>query len=84
VGFLPEKDTDEEVRHMSEAGMDWRAILVSLTSAPARRMKDTARGALAVGAPADLVLVVGDPRADVQALTRVRGTWVSGKSVFSR
>ena len=84
VGFLPEKDTDEEVRHMSEAGMDWRAILVSLTTAPARRMKDTARGALAVGAPADLVLVEGDPRADVQALTRVRGTWVAGKSVFSR
>ncbi|HZW90207.1 MAG TPA: amidohydrolase family protein, partial [Myxococcaceae bacterium] len=84
VGFLPEKDTDEEVRHMSEAGMDWRAILVSLTTAPARRMKDTARGSLAVGAPADLVLVEGDPRADVQALTRVRGTWVAGKSVFAR
>lgn len=84
VGFLSEKDTDEEVRHMSEAGMDWRAILVSLTTAPARRMKDTARGGLAVGAPADLVLVEGDPRAEVQALTRVRGTWVAGKSVFSR
>jgi len=84
VGFLPEKDTDEEVRWMADAGLDWRAILVSLTAAPARRMKDPARGALSVGAPADLVLVDGDPRADVQALTRVRGTWVAGKSVFSR
>jgi imidazolonepropionase-like amidohydrolase len=84
VGYIPEKDADEEVGRMAGAGMDWRAILVSLTSAPARRMKYTARGALRVGAPADLVLVEGDPRADVQALTRVRGTWVAGKSVFAR
>jgi imidazolonepropionase-like amidohydrolase len=84
VGFLSEIDTDEEVGWMAAAGLDWRAILVSLTTAPAQRMKDTARGVLAVGAPADLVLVDGDPRTDVQALTRIRGTWVSGKSVFSK
>ncbi len=84
VGFLPEKDTDEEVGWMAGAGLDWRAILGALTTAPARRMKDTARGVLAVGTPADLVLVDGDPRAEVQALTRIRGTWVAGKSVFSR
>ena len=47
-------------------------------------MKDGQRGALKVGAPADLVLVEGDPRADVQALTRVRETWVAGKTVFTR
>jgi len=84
VGFLPEKDTDDEVKWMAEAGLDWRAVLVSLTTAPARRMKDSARGTLSVGAPADLVLVDGDPRADVQALTRVRGTWVAGKSILSK
>jgi imidazolonepropionase-like amidohydrolase len=84
VGYIPEKDADEEVGRMSRAGMDWRAIVVSLTSAPARRMKDASRGALAVGSQADLVLVDGDPRADVEALTRVRATWVAGKSVFSR
>jgi len=84
VGFLSEKDTDEEVGWMAGAGMDWRAILVSLTTAPARRMKDTARGVLGVGAPADVVLVEGDPRASVEAITHVRETWVAGKSVFSR
>jgi len=84
VGFLSEKDTDEEVRWMAAAGLDWRAILRSLTSAPARRFKDTSRGAIRAGAPADLVLVDGDPRADVEALSRVRQTWVAGKSVFSR
>ena len=84
VGFLSEKDTDEEVRWMREAGLDWRAILVSLTTAPARRMKDTARGVLAVGAPADLVLVEGDPRANVESFTHVRETWIAGKSVFTR
>jgi imidazolonepropionase-like amidohydrolase len=84
VGFLPEKDTDEEVRWMAAAGMDWRAILVSLTSAPARRMKDTNRGTLGVGSPADLVLVQGDPRASVESFTHVLQTWIAGKSVFAR
>ena len=84
VGYIPEKDADEEVGRMAGAGMDWRAILVSLTSAPARRMKDSTRGTIRVGTPADLVLVEGDPRADVEALTRVRSTWVSGRSVFTR
>ena len=84
VGYIPEKDADEEVGRMAGAGMDWRAILVSLTAAPARRMKDGTRGALALGGPADLVLVDGDPREEVQALARVRQTWVAGKSVFAR
>ncbi len=84
VGYIPEKDADEEVGRMAGAGMDWRAILVSLTSAPARRMKDGTRGSLAVGGPADLVLVDGNPEVDVQALTRIRQTWVAGKSVFAR
>ena len=84
VGYIPEKDADEEVGRMAGAGLDWRAILASLTSAPAHRMKDGTRGALAAGAPADLVLVDGDPRSDAQALTRVRETWVAGKTVFTR
>jgi len=84
VGYFPEKDADEEVGRMAGTGMDWRAIVVSLTSAPARRMTDHQRGVLAVDGPADLVLVEGDPRVEVQALTRVRQTWVAGKSVFAR
>jgi imidazolonepropionase-like amidohydrolase len=84
VGYIPEKDADEEVGRMSRAGMDWRAILVSLTSAPARRMKDAARATMAVGSPADLVLVEGDPRDNVESFTQVRATWLAGKSVFAR
>ena len=84
VGYIPEKDADQEVGRMAAAGMGWQAVLTSLTSAPARRMKDGQRSALKVGAPADLVLVEGDPRADIQALTRVRETWVAGKTVFTR
>ena len=84
VGYIPEQDADEEVGRMAAAGMDWRAVLASLTSAPARRMKDGRPGTLAVGAPADLVLVEGDPGAEIRALTHVRATWVAGKSVFTR
>jgi imidazolonepropionase-like amidohydrolase len=84
VGYIPEKDADEELGRMAGAGMDWRAILAALTSAPARRMKDPGRGELKIGAPGDLVLVEGDPRLEAQSLTRIRGTWVAGKPVFSR
>jgi imidazolonepropionase-like amidohydrolase len=84
VGYIPEKDADEEVGRMAAAGMDWKALLTSLTAAPARRFRDGGRGSLAVGSPADLVLLDGDPRSDVAALTRVTGTWVAGRSVFAR
>jgi imidazolonepropionase-like amidohydrolase len=83
LGYVPEADADEEVGRMSAAGMDWRAILKSLTTAPAARFRDSERGTLAPGRRADLVLIEGDPRQDVEALRRVRATWVAGREVFA-
>jgi len=84
VGYLKEEGADEEVARMTDAGMGWADVLRSLGEAPARRFKDASRGTIQIGAPADLVLVDGDPRADPLALTRVRQTWVAGRSVFAR
>ena len=83
VGYISETDADEEVGRMSAAGMDWRAILKSLTTAPAARFGDSERGTLAPGHRADLVLIEGDPRQEVEALRRVRATWVAGREVFA-
>jgi imidazolonepropionase-like amidohydrolase len=82
VGYISETDADEEVGRMSGAGMDWTAILRSLTVAPAARFRDKERGTLAAGSRADLVLLQGDPREDVEALRRVRATWIAGREVF--
>jgi imidazolonepropionase-like amidohydrolase len=38
-------------------------------------------GAIAPGRRADLLLVDGDPLADVTALTRVQGVWRAGRRV---
>lgn len=84
VGYIPEAAADEEVARMTDAGMGWADILRSLGEAPARRFRDPSRGRLQPGGAADLVLVDGDPRTAVLALTRVRQTWVAGRSVFAR
>jgi imidazolonepropionase-like amidohydrolase len=84
VGYIPEAGANEEVARMAEAGMDGPAILRSLGEAPAKKLGDASRGILQPGGAADLVLVDGDPRTDALALTRVRQTWVAGRSVFAR
>ena len=84
VGYIPEAGADEEIARMTDAGMGWSDVLRSLGEAPARKFKDASRGTIQTGMPADLVLVDGDPRSDALALTRIRQTWVAGRSVFAR
>lgn len=55
---------------MQEAGMSPREILTSLTTAPAARFGGVAR--IEAGAPADVVVLRGDPGEDVRALVEVR------------
>ena len=60
VGFLTDYDTSDEFVLMAGAGLDWRAILASLTTAPADRFGETARrGRVAAGIDADLVVPRG-------------------------
>ena len=37
VGYIEDADTTRELQLMAEAGLDWREILASLTTAPAAR-----------------------------------------------
>lgn len=73
VGFLEDYDPAEEYELMAGAGLDWRAILRSLTVAPAEHFGEASRrGAVAVGQDADLVVLAGDPRRDVSGFHDVR------------
>jgi imidazolonepropionase-like amidohydrolase len=73
-------DPSEEYELMSRAGMSFRQILASLTTAPARRFGGSGR--IAAGAPADLVVVRGDPSRDARALAAVRFTLRAGRMIY--
>jgi imidazolonepropionase-like amidohydrolase len=61
--------TVRELEFMVEAGMSDLAALQSATTGPAEWLGASGRlGVLAVGAPADLVAVGGDPSQDISAL----------------
>lgn len=82
-GYIDWYDTRDELRMMGEAGLDWRQILASLTSAPARRFGDATRqGRLAPGQVADVVLLDADPRDDVTAFAAVRAVYRAGRRVY--
>ena len=86
VGYLPNFDTADEFRLMSAAGLGWREILASLTTTPARRFGEaTARGRVAPGMAADLVVLAANPRADVlepESFARVRYTIRGGRVIY--
>ncbi|WP_171161174.1 amidohydrolase family protein [Usitatibacter palustris] len=84
-GFIPYRGTDEEFLRMGRAGLDWRAILASLTTAPAARFGESARrGRIAPGMDADLVLLSGDPSRDTGNFSNVRMTIRRGVIAFGR
>lgn len=82
VDFIAHVDTRREFELMAKAGLDWRAILASLTTAPAERFGEKGRkGRIAVGMAADLVVLGSDPAADVNAFADVRETLRNGRVI---
>jgi imidazolonepropionase-like amidohydrolase len=68
---------------MGEAGMSFRQILASLTTAPAERFGESARlGRIAPGFLADMVVLDEDPSKDVRALATVRYTVRDGRIIY--
>ena len=77
-------DPSEEYDLMAQAGMSFRQILASLTTAPAERFGESARmGRIAPGLQADLAVVKGDTSMNVRALADVRYTLRAGQIVYS-
>lgn len=84
VGYIATFDTTEEYQLMGRA-MDWRAILVSLTTAPAQRFGfAAAKGQIRPGMDADLTVLDADPAKDVTAFAKVKATIKGGKVIYER
>lgn len=83
VGYIDLTDTRREYELMAGAGLDWRQILASLTTTPARRFgQDDSKGRIAPGMAADLVVLFDDPAKNVVALADVRWTLRGGEVIY--
>ncbi len=81
-GYTEVFDPLREYQLMAAAGLDWRQVLASLTTAPSARFGQAARkGRVAPGMDADLVVLDGDPADDVTTLNRVRLTIRGGRVI---
>jgi imidazolonepropionase-like amidohydrolase len=68
---------------MAEAGMSFRQILASLTTAPAEQFGVfTQLGRIAAGFTADLTVLRDDPSKDIRALAAVQYTLRDGKIIY--
>lgn len=68
---------------MAEAGMSFRQILASLTTAPAERFGESGRlGRIAAGLQADLVVLGADPSNDTRSLASARYTLRAGRIIY--
>jgi imidazolonepropionase-like amidohydrolase len=68
---------------MVAAGLDWRAILASLTTSPAQRFGFGKRkGRVVAGMDGDLVLLASDPTRAAKSFADVRYTIRAGKILY--
>jgi imidazolonepropionase-like amidohydrolase len=85
VGYMTELDPTDEYVYMQQAGLSYGRILAALTTSPAARWGVAARtGRIAPGLDADLVVMEGDPAADIRALGRVRMTMRGGRVIYRK
>ncbi|MFJ8165719.1 amidohydrolase family protein [Streptomyces sp. NPDC096136] len=80
VPFTPAHGSSlhHELELLVDAGLSPREALRAATVLPARHFGLTDRGAVRPGLRADLVLLDGDPLADIRATRRIRRVWCAG------
>lgn len=80
VPFQPDGGTSlhHELELLVDAGLSTAEALRAATSRAARAFGLTDRGAVAPGLRADLVLLDGDPLADIRATRNIRRVWRAG------
>ncbi|WAL67726.1 amidohydrolase family protein [Amycolatopsis cynarae] len=71
----------EELQLLVDAGLSPVEALRAATSTPVEVFGLPDRGVVDAGRRADLLLVDGDPTADIQATTRIRHVWIGGTQV---
>ena len=70
-----------ELELLVKAGLTPAEALAAATSVPAKQFGLEDRGIIAPGKRADLLLVDGDPTADIRATRRIAGVWKLGVAV---
>ena len=84
VGYVSDYDPSDEYALMAQAGMSFRHILATLTTAPAGRFGEAdQQGRIAAGLAADLVVLQGDPAKDFRNFAAVRYTIRGGRIIYS-
>lgn len=83
IGFIKLYDTSTEVDLMHRA-LSERQVLASLTTNPAAYFKATNKGRVEKGFDADLVVLDGDPVADVHNLAKVAATIRAGQVIYRK
>jgi imidazolonepropionase-like amidohydrolase len=85
VGYVTDYDPTDEYLLLERAGLSFPDVLSALTTAPARRLaRESGAGLVAVGSPADLVVLERDPATDIRALADVRYTIRRGRVIYER
>jgi imidazolonepropionase-like amidohydrolase len=83
VGFITDYDPTEEYRLMSRAGMSFRGILASLTTAPSKRFnRSWQTGRITPGMEVDIVLLNGASAGHITAFSKVKYTLRGGRIIF--
>ncbi len=83
IGYTDHYDTTMEFTLMSQAGMNYKQILASLTTNAARKFGDSdLTGRIAKNMIADLVVLSDDPAHNVTAYSKVRFTIRNGKVLY--
>ncbi len=83
AGYTDVYDTHLEYQLMAAAGLDWRQILASLTTAPAQRFgQSSQRGRLEEGFAGDIVVLAADPQRRPDAYAEVRMTVRDGRVLY--
>ena len=83
VGYIPLYDTTLEYQLMHRA-LSERQVLASLTTSPASYFKAAKKGRVEQGFDADVVVLDGDPIADVTNLAKVAWTIRAGKVIYQK
>jgi imidazolonepropionase-like amidohydrolase len=83
VGFITIYDTSTEVEFMLRA-LSTSEVLASLTTNPATYFKAVNKGRVEKAFDADLVVLDGDPAADVRNLARVTYTIRDGRIIYQK
>ena len=83
IDYKDDYDPTDEYVFMSNAGMNFKAILTSLTLTPAEKFNSSSQtGKLEPGMDADIVVLNGDPEKDIKNLAKVKYTLRKGKIIY--